>query len=240
MRRGKRIVRFFKRNWVTLLIILLLAVLFIYSYFSKGIVYSISNSDGESIINFVNSFGIFSYVMFVFLVIIEVVLAPIPALALYVAGGALFGTFFGGILTLAGNIIGAYIAFWIARKFGRNFVEKRTDERMRKKFDNFSEKYGVFSLFLLRVNPFTTSDLFSYLAGLTNMKVRDFLLGTGLGLTPMIFIQAYLGQAFVKNHPILYSVLIWISIVYLLMFLYLIWKAASVNKKKAALEKKEN
>ena len=118
--------------------------------------------------------------VFIIIVILEVVLAPIPALALYIAGGALFGTFLGGMLTLIGNLIGAFIAFWIARRFGRDFVEKRVDANTRKKFDNFSEKYGIFSFFLLRVNPFTTSDLFSYLSGLTKMKVRTFLLGTGL------------------------------------------------------------
>lgn len=231
MKRGERVIDFFKRNWAILLILILLIGIFFYSYFSEGVVYSISNSDDDSIVKFVDSFGGFSYFIFVIIVILEVVLAPIPALALYVAGGALFGTFLGGVLTLVGNLIGAFIAFYIARRFGRNFVERRTDEKMRKKFDDFSEKYGIFSLFLLRVNPFTTSDLFSYLSGLTKMRVRDFLIGTGLGLIPMIFIQAYFGESFVKNHPILYSVLILVSIAYLLVFFYLIWKAAKMKKK---------
>ncbi|MCX6750183.1 MAG: TVP38/TMEM64 family protein [Candidatus Pacearchaeota archaeon] len=227
----KRAVNFLKKNWVILLIIVILILLFSYSYFSKGVVYSISKSDNESVVNFIDSFGIFSYFMFILIVILEVVLAPIPALALYVAGGALFGTFLGGTLTLIGNLIGAYIAFWIARRFGRKFVEKRVDEKMRKRFDKFSEKYGGFSLFLLRINPFTTSDLFSYLAGLTKMKVKTFILGTGLGLIPMIFVQAYFGQAFVKSHPMIYSVLLWISVAYLLIFVYLIWRAASMKKR---------
>ncbi len=236
----KRIANFFKRNWVIILIILLLAAIFSYSYFSKGVVYSISSSDEDAVVNFVDSFGSFSYLAFMILVILEVVLAPIPALALYVAGGALFGTFLGGTLTLIGNLIGAFIAFWIARRFGRKFVERRVDTKTRKKFDNFSQKYGALSLFVLRINPFTTSDLFSYLAGLTNMKVRSFLLGTGLGLIPMIFAQAYFGETFVKNHPILYAVLIWISIAYLLIFLYLILKTLSMKKKEVNTSKKKD
>jgi uncharacterized membrane protein YdjX (TVP38/TMEM64 family) len=235
----KRVVNFFKKNWVILLIIVILILLFSYSYFTKGIVYSISKSDNESVVNFIDSFGVFSYLIFILLVILEVVLAPIPPLALYVAGGALFGTFLGGTLTLIGNLIGAIIAFWIARRFGRKFVEKRVDEKTRKKFDKFSEKYGGFSLFLLRINPFTTSDLFSYLAGLTKMKVKTFILGTGLGLLPMIFVQAYFGEAFVKSHPMLYSVLLWLSVAYLVIFVYLIWRTASM-KKKAVTDKNVN
>jgi uncharacterized membrane protein YdjX (TVP38/TMEM64 family) len=231
MKRGTRIINFFKRNWIILLIIIVLLALFYYSYSTKGIIYAISASDNESVVNFVDSFGVFSYVVFVLLVILECVFAPIPALALYVAGGALFGTFLGGILTLIANLIGALIAFWIARRFGRKFVERRVDDNVRKKFDKFSEKYGGFSLFFLRINPFTTSDLFSYLAGLTKMKVKAFLLGTGLGLLPMIFVQAYFGEAFVQDYPKLYAVLIWISVAYLVIFLYLMIRMLLKPKK---------
>ncbi|HPD81730.1 MAG TPA: TVP38/TMEM64 family protein [Candidatus Pacearchaeota archaeon] len=230
MAKGVGIKRFFKENWIIILIVLLLIGSFAYSYFSKGVIYSISNSDSNSIVEFINSFGAFSYFVFLFVVILEVIFAPIPALALYLAGGALFGAFFGGILTLIGNLIGALIAFLLARRFGRKFVEKKVDKKMREKFDKFSQKYGIFSLFLLRINPLTTSDLFSYLAGLTKISVKTFLIGTGLGLAPMIFAHTYFGQTFVSSHPALYIVLVWISILYLLVFFYLIFRAIRKNK----------
>ena len=227
---GRKFINFIKKNYIVFLIILLVLLFFSYSYSSKGIVYSIATSDTDSVAEFVNSFGDFSYLIFVLLVILEVVFAPIPALALYVTGGALFGTILGSALTLFGNVAGALIAFVIARKFGRNFVERRIDPNARKRFDKFSEKYGGFSLFFLRINPFTSSDIFSYIAGLTKMKIRTFLLGTGLGLAPMILAQAYFGETFVKNHPALYIVLIWISVVYFIAFIYLIARALSKNK----------
>lgn len=231
MRKILKAIHFVKKHWIIILIIILLGLIFSYSYFSKGVVYSVANSDETSVVNFIDSFGAFSYLIFILLVILEVVLAPIPALVLYVAGGALFGTFLGGTLTLIGNLIGAFIAFWIARRLGRSFIEKRVDPSARKKFDDFSAKYGGFALFILRINPFTTSDLFSYIAGLSNMKVGTFILGTGLGLAPMIFVQAYFGEAFVKTHQVLYAILIWVSIVYLLVFVYLIWRTVSMKKK---------
>ena len=109
MRGGTKFVNFIKKNWAIILIIIFLLGIFFYSYFSKGAIYSIVNSDTNSVIDYINSFGIFSYVIFVFFVILEVVLAPIPPLVLYVVGGAVFGTFFGGILTLLGNLIGAFM-----------------------------------------------------------------------------------------------------------------------------------
>jgi len=224
MKAIKKFVQFLKKNYIILLILIVICLALYFSYTSRGIIYSIINSDRDAVIDFVNSFGKFSYFIFIFLVILEVILAPIPPFILYVAGGVLFGTLWGGLLTLTGNIIGSFIDFEIARKYGRNFVEKKVDRSIRKKFDNFSEKYGAFSLFLLRVNPFTTSDLFSYLSGLTKMKLRSFILGTTLGLIPMIFIQTYFGEAFIRTHYTLYKVLIGISIAYLLVFVYLIWR----------------
>lgn len=230
MAKTNKFVNFIKKNYIIILIILLILVASYYSYSSKGIIYSIAKSDRDSVIKFINSFGIFSYLIFIILVILEVVLAPIPPLILYVAGGTFFGAFLGGILTLVGNLIGAAIAFYIARRFGREFVEDKIHPKVRKRFDSFSEKYGGFSLFLLRINPLTTSDIFSYLAGLTKMKFSTFIFGTGLGLAPMIFIQTYFGEAFVTTHYTLYKILIWISVAYILVFVYLIWKALSKKK----------
>ncbi|MFH1503042.1 MAG: TVP38/TMEM64 family protein [Candidatus Diapherotrites archaeon] len=224
---GKRVeksLKFLKENWLIILILILISTIFFYSSFSSGVIYSLVHNNPDSIISFVNSFGIFGELMFILLVILECVLAPIPAVVLYVAGGVLFGAFYGGILTLIGNLLGALIAFGIARKYGRNFVERKINKNLRIKFDNFSEKYGIFSLFILRINPLTTSDLFSYLAGLSKMKTWNFLLGTGLGLIPLIFIQTYFGEVFVKSSPILSAVIIWLSIIYLIVLVYLIWK----------------
>jgi len=225
-----KFINFLKKNYILLIIIFFLIAVIFYSYYSKGVVYSIASSDSDSLIEYIYSFGNFSYPIFILLVILEVVLAPIPALALYMVGGALFGTALGGALTLIGNLIGAIIAFWIARRFGRKFVEKTIDPEARKKFDNFAEKYGGFSLFFLRINPFTTSDIFSYISGLSKMKVGTFILGTGLGLAPMIFLQAYFGEAFIKTHHILYVILIWISVAYLLAFVYIIMRTLLKKK----------
>ena len=222
---------FLKKHWIVLSLISILIIWILYSYLSQGIFYSLVHNDIESLIIYVNSFGFFSAIIFVLLVILEVVLAPIPPLVLYIIGGALFGSFFGGILTLTGNLVGSLIDFRLARRLGRDFVEKRTNPKIRKKFDKFSEKHGGLTLFLLRLNPLTTSDLFSYLAGLTKMKTWRFLLATGLGLIPLIFVQTYLGDFFLKENPIFLWAALILGLLYLLLFFYLILKSFRKNKK---------
>lgn len=215
---------FLREHWLIISIIFVFFFWMIYSYSSKGIFYSLTNSETGSIINFINSFGFFSWIVFMLLVILEVVLAPIPPLVLYITGGFLFGALFGGILTLIGNLIGAAIDFFIARKYGRNFVAKKMNRNLKKKFDRFSKKHGGFSIFFLRINPFTSSDLFSYLAGLSKIKFGSFILGTFFGLIPMIFLQTYFGGIFAKENNLISVIIIILSILYLIVFVYLIIK----------------
>ena len=226
----KGVKNLFRKNWLILLVILIVLVWFSYSYLSGGVVYSTANSDIDSVVDFVDSFGFWAWLIFILLVILEVVLAPIPPLVLYVAGGFLFGAFFGGVLTLVGNIAGAIIDFFLAKRYGRGIVEKKVDKRIRARFDKFSEKYGGFAIFLLRVNPLTTTDLVSYLAGLSKIKFWKFVVGTAAGLIPMIFIQTYFGDVFVRGNGLLSAIILILSILYLVFFVYLII-AVFVKKK---------
>jgi len=228
----KRVVKFLKKHWIFLSIIILFLAWTIYSYFSEGIVFSLINSDTTKVVNFIQSFGFFSALIFVFLVILEVVLAPIPPLILYIVAGVLFGGFYGGILTLIGNSIGAFIDFKITRRLGRKSLEQSADSKgdFKNKFDKFFKRYGGLSIFILRVNPLTTSDLVSYLSGLTKIKTWKFITATTLGLIPMIFIQTYLGDILIKDNPILVGITILFSVLYLAIFVYLI--VISIGKKK--------
>lgn len=236
----RRAYKFLRKHIYILIIFILFLSWFVYSYFSEGIVFHLSNSDISEVTEFIDSFGNWAEIIFVLLVIIEVVLAPVPPLGLYLVAGILFGGFLGGFLTLIGNTTGAFIAFKIARRLGENFSKKHTNERIKKKFDKFFEKYGGISIFILRINPLTTSDLVSYLAGLTKIKTRTFVIATTLGLAPMIFVQTYFGEIFIKNNPILSAIVIFITILYIFVFLYLILKAISKNKSNKELKKKNN
>ncbi|MEE9525865.1 MAG: VTT domain-containing protein [Candidatus Woesearchaeota archaeon] len=214
--------QFIKKHWLFLVIFFFLLIWTIHSYFNHGIFYSLINSNTQEVLDYINSFGVFSLFIFVLIVILEVILAPIPPLILYIVAGLLFGGFYGGILVLLGNLIGAYIDFIIARNLFRKHVEKKIGQKLKNKFNRYFKKYGIISIFILRVTPLTSSDFVSYLAGLTNIRPIKFLVATTLGLTPLIFIQTYLGGGIIRNNPILVGITIFFSIIYLIIFLFLI------------------
>jgi len=230
--------------WFIILLVLALIIWSVYSYFTEGLMYHILKKDTQEIINLINSFGFFSWIVFIVLVVLEVVFAPIPAVTLYLISGLIFGTLLGGILVLIGNIIGASIDFYIARKLGRRFIEKKFSYKEIKKFDNFSQNYGFITLFLLRLNPFTSSDIFSYLSGFTKIRFIKFIFATSLGLAPLIFIQTYLGGLIISISPLLSNILLIITLIFILaiIFMAITWlkkpKRNKRSQKKRKIDKK--
>ncbi len=228
----KKVIDGIRKHWLFVTILIILITWVIYSYFSEGIFYLLATSDISSIVDFINSFGWLSILIFILIVVLEVILAPIPPFVLYVAGGIIFGAFWGGTITLFGNVLGAVIAFLIARTFGRKIIEKKIDSNFRKRFDKFTKRYGGWALFLIRLNPFTTSDLFSYLAGLSKMKLRTLIISTTLGLIPLVYLQTYLGDIFIRDNPFLFFLFIAVSLIYLVLFLYGLWYVIFKKKKR--------
>lgn len=214
-----------------LLIGLLLTILWgVYSYFTGGIFFHLMQNDPTQLIESLKSLGILGILFFMLIIILENVVAPMPPFILYIAGGAIYGGLFGGILALIGNILGSALAFIIARKLGRDWVEKKVPGKVRKNFDNATEKYGGFAIFFLRINPLTSTDLFSYLAGFTKLSFRNFIIGTSLGLAPSIILQAYLGDFF-SSSPILFNLFLVVGIFYLVMFVFLFFLYKRYKKK---------
>jgi len=219
-----------KKHQLLLFVLILLFAGILYSYFNRGLFYFLFDGNSKYILSYIRSFGVFSHVAFVLIVVLEVVLAPIPPFALYIIGGILFGGFYGGALALAGNTIGAYIDFMIARNLMKKGIEKKVDIKLRRTFERYFERFGTVSIFLLRVNPVTSSDLVSYLAGLTSLRPVPFLVATTLGLAPLVFFQTLVGDNLFQKNSFFVGITIFFSIFYFILFLYLI--TLSLIKKK--------
>lgn len=81
-------------------------------------------------------------------------------------------------------MLGAYLAFYLAKSFGRPVVNRFVAERLMNKFDTFFERDGLKGIFILRLIPLVSFNALNYAAGLTKMTFWDFTWTTGLGILP--------------------------------------------------------
>jgi uncharacterized membrane protein YdjX (TVP38/TMEM64 family) len=149
-------------------------------------------SDRERLRGIVGSAGSWAPAVFVLLLIVQAVLAPLPAPAVATVGGYLFGTLEGFFLTWFGALVGGVLCFVLSRALGRRFVERNT--RL-KELDYYVEEHGAIAIFILRLIPLVSFDAVSYAAGLTGIYFRKFLVATALGMAPGTFVFVYLGEA---------------------------------------------
>ncbi|MDA1231011.1 MAG: hypothetical protein O2856_09575, partial [Planctomycetota bacterium] len=79
------------------------------------------------------------------------------------------------------------------------------------------ERCGGWVIVLLRLNPLTSSDLVSYAAGFTRIRIRTVMLATGIGMTPLCFAQAWLSDSIFNKWPDLLWPLLILSLVYVII-----------------------
>lgn len=129
------------------------------------------------------------------LMILQSVIAPLPAFVVTFTNGLLFGWAWGALLSWTSAMLGALLCFWIARALGRPAVERLVGgTRALETSDLFFARYGDRAVLVTRLLPFVSFDIVSYGAGLTPIGLGRFLVATGLGQLPATLLYSYLGQ----------------------------------------------
>jgi pyruvate/2-oxoglutarate dehydrogenase complex dihydrolipoamide dehydrogenase (E3) component/uncharacterized membrane protein YdjX (TVP38/TMEM64 family) len=106
----------------------------------------------------------------------------LPGAALItLAGGALFGLFWGTVIVSFASSIGATLAFLASRFLLRDMVQARFGRRLAE-IDRGLERDGAFYLFTLRLIPVVPFFLINLLMGLTRMKALTFYAVSQVGM----------------------------------------------------------
>ncbi|HEX5675821.1 MAG TPA: FAD-dependent oxidoreductase [Azonexus sp.] len=103
------------------------------------------------------------------------------AVLLTLAGGAVFGLFWGTVIISFASTIGATLAFLMSRFLLRDWVTRRFGQRLAA-IDQGVRREGALYLFTLRLVPVFPFFLINLLLGLTAMKARTFYWVSQLGM----------------------------------------------------------
>lgn len=110
-------------------------------------------------------------------------LVPAPATVLSVAAGVLFGLPVGLTAAMCGAVLGAMTAFGLSRGLGRSAVARLPSERLAW-LDATLRRRGLTAVIGIRLVPVIPFPALNYACGLTGVGVRDYLVGTVVGIVP--------------------------------------------------------
>jgi len=119
---------------------------------------------------------------------------PFPAEIVAFLSGEIFGLVRGTLYAWTGAMLGASLAFWLARLLGREAVMAMLPKASAKQLAQWSASSSTNVLFLARFIPVIAFNLVNYAAGLTQVRWWTFLWTTGIGILPLTIFFVYLGQ----------------------------------------------
>lgn len=222
-----RIVEYIKENMGAIIFsILFILFLFVgYKYFHD---YFYILKDPKEVRKFINSYGEYSILAFIILQMLQVVVFFIPGEIIQIAGGYIFGILSGSIISLVGICLGSIIIFIMCNIYGKPFVERIISKRhlnFFKKILKFgSINYVVFLLYLI---PGIPKDALAYICGISDIRLKNFVIYSTLGRIPGIFLSAYFGAKIGTNNK---QVLVGIALITTILFVLGIIKGEKIIK----------
>lgn len=155
----------------------------------------------EAFREWVDSFGFWGKAAYVGIVVVQVIVAFIPGEPLELAGGYAFGWLEGTVLALLGIVIGSALVFGLVRRFGVKLVEVFfTRDKIREVSFLKNPKKTKVIAFLLMLIPGTPKDFLSYFAGLTKLKLGQWLAIVAVARIPSVIGSTVSGGAAGSEH----------------------------------------
>jgi len=147
----------------------------------------------RSFIGWVQQLGPSGVIVFIAAYALATVLF-LPGWIFTVGAGLVYGIVGGTSVALSGAIIGATLAFLIARYLLRKNIEEFANKNPRfKAIDDAVGKNGWKIIGLLRLSPLIPFNLSNYFYGITSVSFAAYVAVSAVGMIPGTLLYAYLG-----------------------------------------------
>lgn len=121
----------------------------------------------------------------------------LPAFLLTLGAGFAYGVVTGSFLVWLSASLGATVAFLLGRTVARDAIARRVETNAKfASIDRAVGREGLKIVFLTRLSPAFPFVLLNYAYGLTKVGLRDYVVGTTLGMIPGVVMYVYLGSLF--------------------------------------------
>lgn len=178
-------------------IVLILLFVVLFAGFSLQFGDSIGFLDEQYLLDTLEWFGVFAPIVFLGLLLLEVIVAPLPGGVLPVVAVVMFGPVLGVFYGWLGNVLGSTIAFFIARKFGIRIVSYFVPGFNSHRYNDMIEKYRK-GFWLLYATPTLPADVLSFVLGVSDMHYKKFLGAISVAFVVRMSIWAVFGDALAR------------------------------------------
>ncbi|MDR2157449.1 MAG: VTT domain-containing protein [Clostridiales Family XIII bacterium] len=138
--------------------------------------------------------GIFIYMGFQ---VVQVVISVIPGQPLQFAAGYAFGIFLGFASSIIGIGLATLVTYLLGKVFGKDMVYLVFGEKRLERFLGLmASKKALIIVFLLYLIPGIPKDIFSYAAGISNLRMMPFLALSLAGRAPALLCSIIIGRMF--------------------------------------------
>ncbi len=184
------------------LIVIVAVLLFILFYMGFHDYFTLGNlkSQQEAISAYHSLHPVLSLLLYGVIYIVITGFSLPGAAILTLAGGILFGLFWGTVIVSFASTIGAVLAFWAARFLFQKSLEHRFANLLTT-VNAGIEKEGGYYLFTLRLIPLVPFFAINLVMGLTKMKASTFFWISQIGMLPgtLLFVNAGTQLATIKS-----------------------------------------
>lgn len=154
---------------------------------------------------------ILGVIVFIFLQVLQIVVALIPGAMIQILGGVLFGGFWGTVLCFLGTLIGEISVYYLVKWLGTPIIEALSGKDGIKQLsflqDSKKSELAVFILFLLPL----PKDALTYFAPLTKIKPTTFFAISMAARTPAIIVSNVFGSSLSDGNTVI-AVAIFIAV----------------------------
>ncbi len=195
---GESLISFFKHKSVKAGLYILAALLIgfaVYELFYTRHGVRLTHMNIQHLSDVLKDMGTVGKALGIALVYVQTVVPFVPFVVVAGANVILFGLWEGFLINWVMSCLGAITAFFIARYFASDWVERKLEKySFISEFNKKLERSGFVYIAISRIIPVLPSFAINLGAGVMKVSARNFILGTIVGKFPMILLESYIGH----------------------------------------------
>lgn len=209
---------------VLITLLISIATVGVYYFNVSGLAEKITSV--ESLRIYVESFGSFAVLQFILIQFLQVVVLPIPSFITVAAGVLMFGAFYGALFSSIGIIMGSIVAFYIGRVWGYKAVSWLIGEKNLDKGIAVTRGKNKIIFSLMFLFPCFPDDILCFVAGITKLDAKSFILIVVITRIISIFTASYSLNNSLIPYDTWWGILLWI-----LFFVFAVFTAFFIYKR---------